>query len=91
MLAGIPQVLMPLAHDQFDNAERIKRLGLGDWIPARQFSGRRLAGQLKRLLASPSVAASCRAAAQRLTARDGLRRSAAAVEGRVAQGRVTVP
>lgn len=90
MLAGIPQVLMPLAHDQFDNAERIKRLGLGDSIPARRFSGARLTGLLQRLLASPSVAASCRAVAGHLAARDGLRRSAAAVEGRVAQGRVVV-
>lgn len=29
--AGIPQVIAPLAHDQFDNANRIERLGLGRW------------------------------------------------------------
>lgn len=90
MLAGIPQVLMPLAHDQFDNAERVQRLGLGDSLPAKRFSGPRLAEPLKRLLTSSSVAASCRLAAERLTLRDGLRRSADAIEGRVAQGKIPV-
>lgn len=27
--AGIPQVVMPLAHDQFDNAARVERMGAG--------------------------------------------------------------
>src|SRR5262249_39414224 len=29
MLAGIPQIIMPLAHDQFDNATRVKNLNIG--------------------------------------------------------------
>jgi rhamnosyltransferase subunit B len=29
LAAGIPQLAMPFAHDQFDNAERVKRLGCG--------------------------------------------------------------
>jgi UDP:flavonoid glycosyltransferase YjiC (YdhE family) len=91
MRAGIPQVVMPLAHDQFDNAARLKRLGLGDWIPVRKFTGPRLTEQLKRLGASPSVAASCRTAAERLAAGDGLRRAAAAIEGKVSRRQVTVP
>lgn len=31
MAAGIPQVICPLAFDQFDNATRIERLGCGLW------------------------------------------------------------
>ncbi|MCA9795598.1 MAG: glycosyltransferase family 1 protein [Candidatus Eremiobacteraeota bacterium] len=31
LAAGIPQVICPLAHDQFDNARRIERLGYGVW------------------------------------------------------------
>jgi rhamnosyltransferase subunit B len=86
MLAGVPQVLMPLAHDQFDNADRIRRLALGEGIPVKRFTGPRLAESLRRLLSSPAVAAACRSVAQRLAARDGLRRSAAAVEDLVAKG-----
>ena len=29
LAAGVPQVLLPCAHDQFDNAERLVRLGCG--------------------------------------------------------------
>jgi rhamnosyltransferase subunit B len=37
MAAGIPQVIRPLAFDQFDNAERVERLRCGRWLrrPAR--------------------------------------------------------
>ena len=30
--AGIPQVIRPLAFDQFDNAARVERLGVGSWL-----------------------------------------------------------
>ena len=30
--AGIPQVIRPLAFDQFDNAQRVERLGCGRWL-----------------------------------------------------------
>jgi rhamnosyltransferase subunit B len=89
MAAGIPQVLMPLAHDQFDNAERISRLGVGRWISANRFSGPRLALHLKRLLSSPVAAVSCRGLAERLESRDGLRRAVAAIEERVARSTST--
>lgn len=83
MAAGIPQVLMPLAHDQFDNAARIKSLGLGESIPARRFTGARLAKQLNRLLGSRDVSTACQQIAQRLAAHDGLHRAVAAIEERV--------
>jgi rhamnosyltransferase subunit B len=89
MLAGIPQLLMPLAHDQFDNAARIRKLGLGDAIPARRFTGPRLTAGLQRLLESPSVASACRAAADRLARRDGLHRAADAIERHLARGVAT--
>ncbi len=90
MLAGIPQVLMPLAHDQFDNAARIQKLGIGDSIPAPRFTAPRLTVALQRLLDSEGVAQSCRQVAERLASRDGLRRSADAIEERVAQGTATM-
>lgn len=87
MLAGIPQLLMPLAHDQFDNVTRVKKLNLGDGLPATRFTAARLIEQLKHLLASSEVAQACRATAERLRARDGIRRTADAVEQRVQSGR----
>ncbi len=36
LAAGVPQFIMPLSHDQPDNAARIKRLGAGDYrYPSR--------------------------------------------------------
>jgi UDP:flavonoid glycosyltransferase YjiC (YdhE family) len=84
MLAGIPQVLMPLAHDQFDNGVRVKKLGVGDSIPAPRFTAARLTAALRKLLDSPPVASACREVSRRLAKRDGLARAADAVERRVA-------
>ena len=30
--AGVPQIIMPFAHDQNDNAARVQRLGVGSWL-----------------------------------------------------------
>lgn len=85
MLAGIPQLIMPLAHDQFDNAERVRRLGIGNGLPVPRFTGPRLAERLSQLLGSLATAAACRAVAGRLASREGLSRSAAAIESHVNQ------
>jgi len=86
ILAGIPQLLMPLAHDQFDNVTRVKKLNVGDGLPATKFTAVRLIEQLKRLLGSSEVALACRATSARMQERKGLRQAADAVEDRVLLG-----
>jgi rhamnosyltransferase subunit B len=86
LAAGVPQLIMPLAHDQFDNLARVKKLGAGAGVGVRRFTGRRVAAVLTRLLDSAEVTNACRAAAARLTARDGLTRAAAAIEARLQPG-----
>jgi len=80
MAAGVPQLIMALAHDQYDNADRIQRLGIGNWSTPRWFSGRRVARMLGTLLASGQSQTACRQVAQRLARRDGLAQTAAALE-----------
>lgn len=80
MLAGVPQLLTPLAHDQFDNAARVKKLGVGDSLPATRITPKRLTAALKRLLESSAALDASRRIASRLAPHDGLRRSAEAVE-----------
>lgn len=63
--AGIPHLVMPMSHDQPDNAVRLERLGVGSWLPPRRFRGRRVAAALDRLLGSEHVAAACRRVAER--------------------------
>ena len=57
--AGIPQLIVPFAYDQFDNGWRVKRLGVGDVLLARRLSAGRLQRQLARLLAAPEVKLAC--------------------------------
>lgn len=80
MLAGIPQLLTPLAHDQFDNAARVRRLGIGNSLPATRITTKRLTAMLQRLLESSDVTDASRRLASKLAPHDGLRRSAEAVE-----------
>jgi UDP:flavonoid glycosyltransferase YjiC (YdhE family) len=65
LAAGIPQLVMPMSHDQPDNAARIERLGVGLRLAPGAFNGRRVAGALRRLLTEPIVARRCRTIAAR--------------------------
>jgi UDP:flavonoid glycosyltransferase YjiC (YdhE family) len=56
----VPQVVTPFSHDQPDQAARIKRLGVGDWLLPTRLGGATLAGRLHSLLDDPAVAARCR-------------------------------
>ena len=80
LLAGMPQVLMPLAHDQFDNGARVEKLGVGASIPAPKFNATRLTATLQRLFESNAVMSACQTAAARLANRDGLSRAAEAID-----------
>lgn len=57
--AGIPQLIMPLAHDQFDNAARLVRLGVADTLAPAQFNRKNVSSKLAPLLTSKDVAARC--------------------------------
>jgi len=60
LAAGVPHVVMPMAYDQLDNATRLKRLGVADFIRRSKFRGPRLAQSLEKLLASDKTQKSCR-------------------------------
>lgn len=68
--AGIPQLVAPMAFDQFDHAARIRRLGCGSWIHRFAFKPARVASALKSLLDSKSVAAACAKAAAKSSKTD---------------------
>ena len=66
LAAGVPQLVMPLGFDQFDNAARLERLGVAATLTPRRFRGPAVAQHLARLLGCPTVARACQAAAARL-------------------------
>jgi rhamnosyltransferase subunit B len=69
--SGRPMLAVPFAHDQFDNAERVCRLGAGLTIPRHRYSERAAAQALARLLATPSYEQSAHAASEAIRAENG--------------------
>lgn len=63
--AGTPQLVVPLAHDQFDNGARVTALGVGASLPAARLDERRLVRALDGLLAAPGLAERTGAVARR--------------------------
>jgi rhamnosyltransferase subunit B len=65
LAAGRPQLITPFAHDQFDNAARLARLGVAASVahdaPAAQWSA-----ALSALLRDPATAGACAAMAARM-------------------------
>lgn len=53
--AGIPQLLMPMAHDQLDNLSRVRELGTGDGMHPKLFKARHIASVLDGMLADPDL------------------------------------
>ncbi len=64
--AGVPQLIMPMAHDQPDNANRIKRLGVGDFLYPKKFHAESVGWMLKGLLESPEVRDRCMGVRRRI-------------------------
>ena len=58
LAAGLPQAVLPFAHDQFDNATRLVKRGVGLRLTARS-SVRRWAQTLERLRNDASISAAC--------------------------------
>jgi UDP:flavonoid glycosyltransferase YjiC (YdhE family) len=78
--AGIPQLAVPMAHDQPDNARRISRLGVGAWIDPQRFRPRHVAQSLEAVLSDPSVWKSCEDLAARVKPARGIELACDALE-----------
>jgi UDP:flavonoid glycosyltransferase YjiC (YdhE family) len=71
MRAGRPQLIVPVAFDQPDNAHRAAALGIARVVPFKKVTARRLATELAALLDTPSHARAARAVAETLARVDG--------------------
>ena len=80
LAAGIPHLIMAMAHDQPDNANRLRRLGVGDSLHPRKWTGERIAARLQKLLSDPAMPAKCAALAQRMKVAPSLDELAAWLE-----------
>ena len=82
--AGRPTLVVPRAHDQFNNSVHVDRLGVGRALWYTRLSGRRLTARLSELLDDGGIRQTARAMGDRLAAEDGARVAADYVEAFVA-------
>lgn len=78
--AGCPQVILPLAWDQPDNAARMTRLGVGVSLGMRRRTGRDLALALEKVMTG-EVKARCAELGERAVEENGFEVAAGMVEG----------
>ncbi len=83
LAGGVPQLIMPMSHDQPNNAHWVKRLGAGDMIPQKKFTGKRVAKVLARLLESAEVKGNCATAAERIARQNAVGETVDLIEGAV--------
>ena len=57
--AGVSQLIMPLSHDQFDNATRVVKMNAGLEIPLRRYRAGAVAKTLAKLLESREIRTGC--------------------------------
>ncbi len=81
--AGIPQIAVPWALDQFDNASRIQNSGVGDEIVYWKLTGKKLAKKIDKLLSSQKVHQKCKKYAELLLAMDPLKETCDIIESLV--------
>jgi UDP:flavonoid glycosyltransferase YjiC (YdhE family) len=80
MRAGRPMLVVPFAHDQPDNAERLKRLGIALMVPGRRYTTTRAVVALRPLLEDPSYARRAAEVGERMRQEDGVEAACDALE-----------
>nr|WP_308605827.1 nucleotide disphospho-sugar-binding domain-containing protein [Massilia sp. DJPM01] len=72
LAAGVPQLIQPMAFDQFDNASRALRLGVARCSAPKRYTASAVADQLHQLTADQALATRCKAVAKMTAASAGV-------------------
>jgi rhamnosyltransferase subunit B len=83
--AGRPMLVLPFGHDQFDNAARLRRLGVAEVLYRSQYKASRVAKVLRQLLEEKHYAEFAKKLGEQVRAEDGVRAAADAIEVRVVE------
>jgi rhamnosyltransferase subunit B len=78
--AGIPAIVVPFSHDQFDNGSRVKRIGAGRMLPRSNYNARSAARELHALLADESYTTRATEVGRQIRAENGAVAAADAIE-----------
>jgi UDP:flavonoid glycosyltransferase YjiC (YdhE family) len=80
MRSGKPVLILPHAHDQFDNAARVVRLGCGRALPRPRYNAETAVRELRMLLDNPSYAERAAEVGKIVQQEDGARVAADEIE-----------
>ncbi|MEQ1884990.1 MAG: nucleotide disphospho-sugar-binding domain-containing protein [Bryobacteraceae bacterium] len=78
--SGHPMLVVPFAHDQYDNGERIHRLGVGEWLAEPKYTSDRVEPLLARILTNVSYSQSALAFAKSIRDENGCAAAADAMD-----------
>ena len=85
MRSGLPMLVVPLAHDQPDNADRLTRLGIARTLDRRRYSAQRAAAELERLLEDPEYSRRARNLSGHVRQENGVAAACDALEALLAR------
>ncbi len=78
--AGRPELILPHAHDQFDNASRVLRIGCGRSIPRPRYNAETATDELKKLLGNSDYFANAKNIGEQIRNENGAAHAADAIE-----------
>jgi UDP:flavonoid glycosyltransferase YjiC (YdhE family) len=84
--AGKPMIVVPWSHDQPDNAERLRRLGVSRTIARSRYTADVVARQLAHVLSDSAVHERAAELGAKIAAEDGLRQACDAIEATIRGG-----
>ncbi|MGZ5483676.1 MAG: glycosyltransferase [Pyrinomonadaceae bacterium] len=80
MRSGKPVLIVPHAHDQFDNAARVARLGCARALPRPRYNAKTATRELRLLLDDPSYSEAAKRVGEVVSQEDGTRVAADEIE-----------
>jgi rhamnosyltransferase subunit B len=78
--AGVPSLVVPFSHDQFDNGSRVARAGAGRWLARSKYNAATAARELRALLADESYTSRAAEVGRQVRSEDGAGAAADAIE-----------
>lgn len=80
MRAGLPMLVVPFAHDQFDNAHRVQQLGIGLGYSRQRYTVENVTQVLHRLLTNPDFSRRAARIGQQIRQEHGVQAACDALE-----------
>jgi rhamnosyltransferase subunit B len=87
MRSGRPMLVVPFAHDQPDNAERLRRLGAARIVYPHRYTSARVASELRHVLDEPSYSQRASEIGNQVQQEDGVQVACDALEAMLHEGK----